>query len=624
VLLGLISAMLMAGAGFLTLSLLRIGERSLRLGLAPPVGVALLAVVGTWGVQLGAPEVLVGLIVTAVCVLGLALALGELVTRVGRCLDEHRLVLAMLACALLVPPMILWQAASIRAGVPNYVHDGAHHAETIEALRRGGRVEGFGWYPVGFHAPAAALLALVPGVDSASGAVGWGVGLTLLAPLALFGFAGAVWRDLRVSAVSALLLALTNTYPYELHEYSLWPMAAGLLLVMGLWTTLVEYFSKPSIRLALLGGLLASALLLTHGTEIYTAGLGVVVLAASRVQVVARRPVAVHIGVALGFALLLALPYLPTLAGWASGGGAVSVGQDYYDFQHQVIQDDLLQGVLLWGAALSSGFLVDLPVRAGLLGVGVWLVLSHRTGRWVVVLGVVFAGLVATFRYVDTALVKAVFALTLPWAVTGRLMAILPVLTAPLSGVGLVGISDILTRRSGHSKLKGWLSHPRMQRNLRIVLGFGIVLGLTSVLLNALTFSLQTGASATYSGEDARVLGWLGQHAQPGEVLMNDGAADAGIWAPYKANVSIVLMRTGPTSREAQLVRANIGQISARADVRHAACSLGVQYVYHGDAGSRSEDRQFPALDELRKNPGLEELFSSGDAAIFRTHLNCD
>ena len=44
---------------------------------------------------------------------------------------------------------------------------------------------------------------------------------------------------------------------------------------------------------------------------------------------------------------------------------------------------------------------------------------------------------------------------------------------------------------------------------------------------------------------------------------------------------------------------------------------------YRGAVASPSELRQFPGLDELRRSSALEEIFSSGQAAIFRTRLDC-
>lgn len=60
---------------------------------------------------------------------------------------------------------------------------------------------------------------------------------------------------------------------------------------------------------------------------------------------------------------------------------------------------------------------------------------------------------------------------------------------------------------------------------------------------------------------------------------MNDGAADAGRWAAYKANVSVVLPRSGTFSAVGRelLLRANVGNLDSRPDARDAACALHVR-----------------------------------------------
>jgi hypothetical protein len=298
------------------------------------------------------------------------------------------------------------------------------------------------------------------------------------------------------------------------------------------------------------------------------------------------------------------------------------VGTDYYAARHgEYTLNDPLQELVFWSGAVSSGLLVDLPIRLGLLGLGAWVSFRTRTGRVVVALTAVFVGLVAIFRYVDVPSLRTLFALTLPWGVDGRLLMTVPLFAAPLAGAGLVGLARALTSRSSGSSTRqvGW---PRIAKRAFV---FGMAFGLASVFLVAAKFSLQTGGIVTYSADDAVVMGWLRQHAQPGEVLMNDGAADAGIWAPYKGNVSIVLPRTKGVAPDGPelLLRAHLDSLDSRADVRAAACSLGVRYVFRGEGNSPSEYREFPSLDALRRISALEEIFSSGQAALFRTRLNC-
>jgi hypothetical protein len=249
----------------------------------------------------------------------------------------------------------------------------------------------------------------------------------------------------------------------------------------------------------------------------------------------------------------------------------------------------------------------------------------HRTGRVVIALSGVFVGLVAIFRYVDVPSLRTLFALTLPWGVDGRLLMTVPLLAAPLTGAGVVYIADELTCRARGSPAPGTASNARWLRVARRLLVLGIAFGLASVVLVAAKFSVQTSGVVTYAASDAAAMAWLRQNARPGEVLMNDGAADAGIWAPYKGNVPIVLSRTRAVTPDGPelLVRANVGRLDSRPDARDAACRLGIQYVFRGEGQSPSELRQFPPLAELRASSALEQVFQSGDAALFRTHLNC-
>lgn len=622
--LGVISAGLIFGAGIACLRVL--GVRCGELGLAPVAGLALLAVLTTWGLLLHIPETVVGLVIVALGVTGMVLAMRGWIGRRAnwRCLW---LEIGVMFTALVVCVLVLLQAVSIQAGIPDYVHDGAFHAEMIDALRKGTPDARYAWYPSGFHAPAAALLALVPGLDAASGAVGWAAGITLLAPLAMYGFTRAVWHDVRVAAASALVLALTYNFPYEPHLYSVWPEAAGLLLLLGLWTVTLEYLARPNGRLAGLAGMLAAGLLLTHGTELYTAAIVLLAFAAACWRSFASWRVARHVALAAAAAVVLALPYAPALAGWTSAGGAVAVGIEYFEVRHGgFLLDDPIQEALFWSSGFSSGLLFDAPVRLALVIFGAWVALRRQHGVLLVTLTALFVALVAVFRYVDAPLMRQVFALTLPWGVDGRLLMTVPLLATPLVGLGVVCIGETLVSLARRQSEDGAAGRDRRGRRFARA---GLVVGLAflplSVFLVAQKFVLQTNGIVTYTPDDMAAFAWLRQHSQPGDMMLNDGAADAGIWAPYKANVSIVLPRSRSVAPDGPevLVRDHLNELEGRGDVRAAVCQLHIRYVYRGAKGSPSELRQFPSLDELRANPALEEVFSRGGAAIFRPRLNC-
>ena len=108
-------------------------------------------------------------------------------------------------------------------------------------------------------------------------------------------------------------------------------------------------------------------------------------------------------------------------------------------------------------------------------------------------------------------------------------------------------------------------------------------------------------------------------------MVINDLATDAGIWAPYKAGLPVLLPRSaqGPMFQERGVILAHVLDLNESAGIAARACQLHADYVYQG---SRTVPDDVPlALDRaaLERAPGLQEVFSSGDAAIYRVHLPC-
>jgi hypothetical protein len=124
-----------------------------------------------------------------------------------------------------------------------------------------------------------------------------------------------------------------------------------------------------------------------------------------------------------------------------------------------------------------------------------------------------------------------------------------------------------------------------------------------------------------YTPDDALAMAWLRSTAAPGSVILNDGYADAGIWAPYKAGLPIVLTRSASAEEFSRgtLLIANV----VRLDQVREACAAHVEYVYRGARASAWDARRFPPLSELRASPALEEVFSSGEAVVFTPRLDC-
>ena len=53
------------------------------------------------------------------------------------------------------------------------------------------------------------------------------------------------------------------------------------------------------------------------------------------------------------------------------------------------------------------------------------------------------------------------------------------------------------------------------------------------------------------------------------------------------------------------------------------ACALHLAYVYDGAQPTTADERALPDRAALERAPNLEQVFSSGQAAVFRIHLPC-
>jgi len=115
-------------------------------------------------------------------------------------------------------------------------------------------------------------------------------------------------------------------------------------------------------------------------------------------------------------------------------------------------------------------------------------------------------------------------------------------------------------------------------------------------------------------------------NVSPSDVVVNDTFADAGIWAPYKADVRILVHRSFDDAAAADaraLVLANVGRLDQVPAAAQAACALRARYVYYGAANAAWQVRTFPPLEELRASAALQTAYEAGKATVFRVRLNC-
>lgn len=621
-LIGILFAFAVTSAGVGVLSGLGTATGLTRLGLAPAAGLAFIAVLTSWSVLFGLPPGVSSLLFLGATLVGLVAIVRQSNTirdALVNTMGGDRLALAVLATAVAVPAVVLSIAfGSVRFPIGG--HDGAFHLELVEMLLQGGRW--FAAYPPGFHATAAAFIQLLPSTDLPQMLFNTSMGLGILAPLASFGLGYSIWRRALPAACGALLVSLTFEYPYQLFLWSGWPLSEGIMLGVGLWTVGFEYIRQPSWRWTVPAALLAAGVLLVHGTEVYTALIGLILVLLTAPRRAPWRRLPWDAGLSLSLALLLIGPYLPLLLGWASAGGAVQVG--YESLQHPTMtlaRIDASGELELWLDALG-GLVLDAPLRIALLIGGIIWSFQQRQGRVLVALGLVFAAIALIFTYLDNPTIQRIFALTFPWGLRYRLVMPLAIAASLLGGAALASVTLYIVRRgpsSAVTRSTRGLLRPRTRRigSVLVVCVVGAVLVLLSQRL-----SITSGLFYTYSDDDAAAMNWLRDNARPGEVLANDGPRDAASWAPYEAHVPLLLPRALPVDRsgEREMVLAHIGRLELVPDVRAIACALRVGYVYRGAAGTGWEAQRFPAVAELQQSSALEEVFSSGDAAIFRLH----
>jgi hypothetical protein len=592
-------------------------NRALRvpLSLAPMSGLAAIAVIGVWCGASGAPPLVGTGLVVALALAGAITVLSSLRPTWAQA-AACRGPLLVLALAAATPALLLGSAFA-GADTPVSTHDGAFHVETIDSLRRGVPVQM--WYPIGFHASLAAVLGLVPWLDTARGTTELAVGLAVLAPLGLFGLARGLGIPPLQASVGAVVVALTYIYPYDDHVWGGWPLSMSIVLLLGLWAVAAHWTSQPRLTLAVVGGLVAGAIVLTHGTEVYSAVVGLAVIAAVRWRRVQPAPLARHLPLAIAGIVLCALPYLTALFAWTGGGGASSAGvaalDDISAQPGTSTGGDWLEFVL--GVTGAASF-VDLPWRVVLLGIGA----RGRHMRVVVSAWAVFWALLFGVSFLDLPPIHWLFVATFPWLVQHRPPQMVVVFASLLVASGLATSAGWLL-----TSLRPRLAaHPRAWR--RLAIASGVLLAFFaegSAITIYKTLDQTVVAQNTYSPDDRAAMTWLRQHARPGELLVNDQAADAGIWAPYKAGLGILLPRSapGPVLAERTPILTHVLDLSSAPGAQAEACALHVGYLYSGVAPLPLDKPLLPGRAALDRAPGLEEVFSSGETAVFRIHLDC-
>jgi hypothetical protein len=604
--------------GYAVVRLLGLAKGASTLGLVPGAGLATLAVLATWCGLLGAPAPVAGVVAAACALVGVALVVIDRVwlAEAARGFLRHDPLATVVLLAGLLVPVIAMGVAFARVAAPLSPHDGAFHVEVSEMFRQGSELAS--WYPPGLGALFGAVLQLTPWVDTAAGAFGLGLGLTLLAPLAVFGLGVAVWRNLLAASAGTLLVSLTHVFLYYPQVWSGWPQLLSLVLVLGLWVTAIGYLESPGWRWAVLAGLLVGAIVVVHGTELYTSAIVLVILASASWRRIPWRRLGLDMLLVAAVAAVCAAPYLPLLLHWAGGGGAYAVGNE----DGSAMEQGSASVLQLLGLFSLDALGVDAPVRIVLVVLGLVFAFQVRAGRALVVVTCVFVSLaILATLFNGVPLVRSVFAATYPWSLPYRQLTFASIGLAIIAGGGVVllvsGWSRVVDRFHGEA------GHRRLTRlgRLLVVTWLGLSCCALIVLLG-----IETSADASFTSDDTAAMAWMRAHVGPDEVVVNDTFGDAGIWAPYKAGVKILFYRSvdDPTTAERRrLVLDNVASLDQHPEAAAAACALNATYVYTGAANSGWQERSLPPVEDLLNAPSLRLAFRQGDAAVFALEPTC-
>jgi len=90
--------------------------------------------------------------------------------------------------------------------------------------------------------------------------------------------------------------------------------------------------------------------------------------------------------------------------------------------------------------------------------------------------------------------------------------------------------------------------------------------------------------------------------------------------------VPILLPRSssGANRIDREPVLLHVGDLPGAPGAMATACTLHLTYVYEGAQPTSADERLLPERAALERAPDLEQVFTSGQAAVFRIHLPCN
>jgi uncharacterized protein DUF6541 len=478
----------------------------------------------------------------------------------------------------------------------------------VSDLRTGTRAANY--YPLATHA-SAALVHRIAGVEIS-------LALTVITvffaafvlPLGLYALVRYLWpRQPLAAGFAALLGVCLVSFPYSPTIWGGIPLIVGMALV----PISVVFLTRTLLTASCLRAAALTALVLAAGFAVHNSQLPLVVLLSG--LLVAERAVrarswgtvtdAVRRLAIVGVGLLVM--FAPTLAALAQGGSDRAEFTDRVPTSLEAVLGPIL--TLQFPSGVRQGWLA-------LLALGGILLLMWQRRLWSWVLGCV---IVVALTLVAATTQQGIAALTIPWYRQSERVAYNLVFFVPVFG----GIAL--------ATLIGWV-RARLPGG-RLTLAGCAVGGLTFV---AIAIGLPAGRAAkdqvrasTTSpiqpiGQDSlAAFRYLRSHAGRGLVL-NDVNNDGSLWM-YPFNGVRPLFALAPSAEDQRggeyrrrlYIHDHIQQAGSNHRLDQLLDEYGVDYVYWGGIPFLAANHEMD-LASLRGSPGLEEVFTSEYASVFR------
>jgi hypothetical protein len=465
------------------------------------------------------------------------------------------------------------------------------------------------FYPDTYHALLATLLDKA-GLDMPVLLNSGALAVVLAWPLGIAAL-GIAWR-LPPFAVAAAAAVSTwfSTFPYDsLWRGPLWPYVAGVAMLPPV-LAIARYLLKPKgwtgpiaigVAIAGLAGLHTSVVFVLLG--LFVLLLLAMLFRLEEVNWRAAAPTMLGGAVAAGIlAIPLVLPSLANAAGvttatWPNEATAAAA---------------FTQMITFSGVADFPQWWIGLPALAGIL-----IMVRRRIMPWFVAGYAVFGGLYAVTVSLDSPLINA---MTGPFYNDAwRLAALLPLFGAIAFGVFASTGGQWLAERYRNRLPSSWSATTAGLAGGLAVLLVAALLSGAYISRNSMRLSLQYHDGPGVNHLERAAYGWLAQHVQRDEPVMND-MFDGSVWMYALAGVRPVEWtfygNLDGGSKQTYLTR-NLNKLDTDPTVCRYLTDLGIRYVVVGSGFVRTDYSQGTGFAGLAWTKGFNEVYRNAGSVVY-------